>query len=111
MGVLTGVDEPALEMAAEHYEVAIRAAHQLHDEELTVEGRDGLKKNPLTQILRDNSTALRGWLTEFGMTPASRSKLQTTPEEQPSLVDELFRMAVERTQTSDEESLREMRDG
>jgi P27 family predicted phage terminase small subunit len=107
LGVLTAVDEPALEMAAEHYEVAIRAAHQLHDEELTVEGRDGPKKNPLTQILRDNSTALRSWLTEFGMTPASRSKLHAPTEEQPSLADELFRMAAERAAVQADDPLRE----
>ncbi len=96
LGVLTEVDEPALRLAAEHYEVAVRAATQLHDEELVLEGRDGAKKNPLTQILRDNSTALRGFLTEFGMTPASRSKIRIENDEQPSLAEELFRVASER---------------
>ena len=115
LGVLTEVDEPALRMAAEHYEVAVRAATQLHEEELTLEGRDGPKKNPLTQILRDNSTALRGFLTEFGMTPASRSRLGTPEAEQPSLADELFRVAAERAAaqplTPEDELLAELRDG
>jgi len=111
LGVLTQVDEPALRMAAEHYEVALRAAQQLHDEELTVEGRDGPKKNPLTQILRDNSTALRGFLTEFGMTPASRSKLHMESAEQPSLADELFRRVTEMTPHVEQaDPLQEMRD-
>lgn len=87
LGVLTEVDEAALRMAAEHYEVAVRAATELHDQELVLEGRDGPKKNPLAQILRDNSTALRGFLTEFGMTPASRSRLHLADEEQPSFAD------------------------
>ena len=107
LGVLTEVDEPAFRMAAEHYEVALRAAQQLHEEELVLESRDGPKKNPLTQILRDNSTALRAFLTEFGMTPASRSKIRIESEEQPSLADELFRAAMERAEQADVDPLSE----
>ena len=105
LGVLTEVDEPAFRLAAEHYEVAVRAAIQLQAEELTVEGRDGPKKNPLTQILRDNSTALRGFLVEFGMTPASRSKIRLEDDEQPSLADELFRLATERASVQEDDPL------
>lgn len=101
LGVLTQADEPAARMMAEHYDVAIRAATQLHDEELVLEGRDGPKKNPLTQVLRDNSTALRAYLVEFGMTPAARSKIKMESEEQPSLADELFRLAAERAGADD----------
>lgn len=90
LGVLTQVDEPALRMAAEHWEVAVRAATELRDEGLTIEGRDGPKKNPLTQVLRDNSQALRGYLVEFGMTPASRAKVRLPEAEQPSLAEILF---------------------
>lgn len=109
LGVLTLVDEPGLQLAAEHYEVALRAAKQLHDEELTSEGRDGPKKNPLTQILRDNSTALKSWMTEFGMTPASRSKIHPEAGEQPSLLDEFFAKVL-RPEQPVEDPLSEMRD-
>jgi len=118
LGVLTEVDEPALRMAAEHFEVAVRAAQELRepapvlDEQgapvvdadgrpettlpgLTIDGRDGAKKHPLLQVLRDSSAALRSYLVEFGMTPSSRSRLRVEPaEEQLSLADVLFQAAV-----------------
>lgn len=110
LGVLTQVDEPALHMAAEHFEVALRAARQLHDEELVLEGRDGPRKNPLAQILRDNSSALKGWLTEFGMTPAARSKVSPDNGDQPSLMDEFFAKVLE-APAPVSDPLAEMRDG
>jgi P27 family predicted phage terminase small subunit len=109
LGVLTQVDEPALQMAAEHFEVALRAARQLHDEELVLEGRDGPKKNPLAQILRDNSTALKSFMVEFGMTPASRSKIHPDTGEQPSLLDEFFAQVLRPEHAED--PLNEMRNG
>jgi P27 family predicted phage terminase small subunit len=115
LGVLTEVDEPALQLAAEHYEVAVRAARQLREgsregseeeglrttaEGLLIEDRDGnVRKNPLLQVLRDHSGALRAYLTEFGMTPSSRSRLHTEPEEQLSLADILFAEVAARAQT------------
>jgi phage terminase small subunit len=111
--ILTELDEPALQMAAEHYEIAVRAAHELREliplanlagEAVLVDGqqvmvergllirdRDGnLRKHPLLQVLRDNSMALKGYLTEMGMTPAARSKIKLQEEEQISMYDELF---------------------
>ena len=44
---------------------ALRAAKQLHDEELIIEGRDGPRKNPLAQILRDNSSALKSFAAKW----------------------------------------------
>jgi P27 family predicted phage terminase small subunit len=107
LGVLTEVDEPALRMAAEHYELALRAARELRQgvlipapdgaSEQTVltgllikDADDNLRKNPLLQVLRDQSAALRSYLTEFGMTPAARAKLHVQEEEQLSLADILF---------------------
>jgi P27 family predicted phage terminase small subunit len=112
LGVLTEVDEPALRMAAEHFELALRAAKELrqgvvipsHDgtQEATIqtgllmEDADGnLRKNPLLQVLRDQSAALRSYLTEFGMTPAARSKLHVEIAEQLSMADILFGDALE----------------
>ena len=105
--MLTEVDEPALRMAAEHFELALRAAKELRQgvvipsadgtqaatvqTGLLMEDADGnLRKNPLLQVLRDQSAALRSYLTEFGMTPAARSKLHVEIAEQLSMADILF---------------------
>lgn len=94
--ILTGVDAAAFRLMAEHYALAVRAAIELHHDSLTVEGRDGPKKNPLVQVLRDQSTAFKSYATEFGMTPSARSRLQLPEEaEQMSLAELLFQAVNE----------------
>lgn len=90
--ILTGVDAAAFRLMAEHYALAVRAAVELRGEDsLTVEGRDGPKKNPLVQVLRDQSAAFKSYATEFGMTPSARARLQLPEEaEQMSLAEMLF---------------------
>ncbi len=89
--ILTGVDSAAFQLMAEHYAVAIQAAAELHEEGLTIEGRDGAKKNPLAQVFKDNSMAFKAYATEFGMTPSARTRLQMPADaEQLTLADELF---------------------
>ncbi|MFO7537597.1 MAG: phage terminase small subunit P27 family [Chloroflexota bacterium] len=97
LGVLTGVDTAAFRLMAEHYAFAVQAAKELRAEgTLTVEGREGPKKHPLLQALRDNSLAFKAYATEFGMTPSSRARLHLPPEaEQLSIADALFRAVEE----------------
>lgn len=94
--VLTGVDVPAMQLAAEHYAIAILAAKELQETGLTVEGKDGAKKNPVAQIFKDNALAFKSFAVEFGMTPSSRTRLKI-PEgaEQLSLAEQLFAMVGE----------------
>lgn len=99
--ILTGVDAAAFRLMAEHYALAVQAVHELRKptEEgggLTIEGRDGAKKNPLAQVFRDNSIAFKAWATEFGMTPSARARLQLPEEaEQLSLAEMLFQAVNE----------------
>lgn len=97
LGILTGVDGAAFRLMAEHYALAVQAAVELRtDGNLTVEGRDGPKKNPLVQVLRDNSLAFKSYATEFGMTPSARARLQLPEEaEQLSLAEMLFQAVSE----------------
>jgi len=89
--ILTRIDSTAFRFMAEHQAVAIGAVQQLREGGMTIEGRDGAKKNPLAQIFRDNSMAYLKYATQFGMTPSSRSGMETPPEaEQLSLVEQLF---------------------
>lgn len=89
--ILTGIDTAAFRLMAEHYAFAVQAAQELREEGLTVEGREGPKKNPKSQIFRDNSMAFKSFATEFGMTPSARARLKLPEEaEQLSLADMLF---------------------
>lgn len=96
LGVLTGVDVGAFRLMAEHYRIAMWALKELDIEGLTVEGREGPKKNPVAQIFKDNSAAFVKYAALFGMTPSDRSRLQLPKEaEQLSLADLLFKAATE----------------
>lgn len=94
--ILTGVDVAAFRLMAEHYAIAVQAVGELREEGLTVETRDGVKKNPLAQVFKDNSMAFKAFAVEFGMTPSARTRLQLPEEaEQLSLVDALFQAVAQ----------------
>jgi P27 family predicted phage terminase small subunit len=91
LNVLTGVDGPAFRLMAEHYALAVEAVKELKEQGMTIEGREGLRKNPLAQLARDNSMAFKAYAVEFGMTPSSRTRLQLPEDaEQLTLADALF---------------------
>jgi P27 family predicted phage terminase small subunit len=110
-GVLTEADLPALEMLSLHYAVAraalaemIRDGHKkiIDDEEreytisegiaTTTTTADGsIKKHPAASVFRENSLAFRGYLGEFGLTPAARVKIKVGGQErEQSLAEMLF---------------------
>lgn len=101
IGVLTGVDGPAFRLMAEAYAFAVQAAQELRkDGELTVDGRDGKKKNPLVQVFRDQATLFKTFAAEFGMTPSARARLQLPEEaEQLTLAEALFRAVQQEVET------------
>lgn len=100
--ILTSIDAAAFRLMAEHYAFAVQAAQELREEGLTVQGREGPKKNPKAQIFKDNSLAFKSFATEFGMTPSARVRLTLAPEaEQLSLADKLFTAVQEAVQRED----------
>ena len=91
LGVLTEADMPAFRMMAEHFAMAIDAAEKIEATGLLVtDSRGDLRKNPLAQVMRDNSAAFRMYAVEFGMTPSSRSRLTPEDQGQMDMVEELF---------------------
>lgn len=88
LGILTDVDEPAFEMAARHYSLAVQAYEQIKAEGLTVQGdHRETRKHPLLQVFRDNSQSFKGYAADFGMTPTGRSDLKSAEVEQLSLYE------------------------
>lgn len=80
--VLTEADLPALAQMAELYAVAQRAERELAQAETLTGSR-------AFNVLRDAVTAFRHYAVEFGLTPASRSKVNVIEERETSLADEL----------------------
>ena len=95
LGVLTAVDVPAFILTAEHYAIAREArAITVTDGLCDKDANDLTRKHPLLQVWRDNATAYRMFASEFGLTPSSRSRLQVSAPEEPSLAEQLFNMTV-----------------
>jgi len=95
-GILTDADIPALEMMANHYALAWRAAQIVNEQGLIVIDAFGsVHKHPMLQVMKDNSALLRAYMGEFGMTPSSRTRLQVPePKDVDPLEEELFGRAV-----------------
>ncbi|MGB9780630.1 phage terminase small subunit P27 family [Caldanaerobacter sp.] len=84
IGLITKVDDMAFMMMLMHWYLACEAAKAISQEGLITKDSKGRpRKNPLHQVLRDHSDSLKSYLSEFGLTPSSRSKLNVPqPEEQ-----------------------------
>jgi len=94
-GILTMFDAPIFEMMCMSYHFMKEADKWLKkDGVLTVDERGLIRKHPAHQVFRDYVNLYMKAAVEFGLTPASRSRLALDePDESPSLTEELFRLA------------------
>lgn len=82
MGVLTAADGPALEALVTSYEEFRKLEEQVGKEGYTyltvaTNGERVTKANPAAAMLREARQQLRMLLSEFGLTPAARTKVHT----------------------------------
>ncbi|EKY6155086.1 phage terminase small subunit P27 family [Escherichia coli] len=83
MQVLTGMDERALELLIEAYDEYRQHIETLEEEGYTykttsTEGAPSIKMHPAAALKADAWKRIRAMLTEFGMTPASRTKVKVS---------------------------------
>lgn len=77
MSLAHAADAEALRCYCEAVAVHRRASEMLAKTSILVRGQKGnLVRNPLLQIQRDAATAIRGFAAEFGLTPASRTRIE-----------------------------------
>lgn len=82
MGVLTKADLQAVEIYAETYGIWLEATQEVHKSGLVVEAGNGYPgQNPYLRIANDAAKRLQSMLTEFGMTPSSRSRITVSKKE------------------------------
>lgn len=92
-GLLTPADAPAFLLMLHHLEIAFEALEMVKRDGLTrLDEAKVERKHPALQIFRDNSAQARQFITEFGMTPSSRSGLKVPEPEMPTLADVLFKV-------------------
>lgn len=86
MGVLTKADGPALRMMCETWERYFEARRIVNAYgSMTYENQSVggilIKKNPAVGIMENAEKSLRSWFSEFGMTPAARSRVERALED------------------------------
>ena len=101
LGLLTVVDGAALAAYCQAYATMVQAekelrAHLRQHKKLTVTyvnkaGADNEVPHPAIKIARDAATTMKAFMTEFGLTPASRVRLATPRQEEPNEYEEFRR--------------------
>ena len=89
--LITQADRTALAIYCQEYSAFIRATVELSKEELvipTVTG--GIQKNPLAVLRNQSANTLVKYLNEFGLTPASRSKVAMLENEKEDDLNQFF---------------------
>jgi P27 family predicted phage terminase small subunit len=95
MQVFTDADAAAFELMSIHYAIAWQAMAIVEREGLTRTDKFGqIHKHPVLQVVRENSTAFRLYAAEFGMTPSSRTRLQTPTPDDPDDVERKLEQAL-----------------
>lgn len=98
IGVLTISDEGSLALLCESFGEYLEARDMVAKEGMTYtsENKDGgvlIKLHPLVRVMSDCDRRMRAWFVEFGMTPASRSRIiavDPKAEDEESTADEYF---------------------
>ena len=86
MGVLTDADGAALERLCDCYTDILECRELIKQDgrtykTLTAQGDTLIKGNPAVAQLRAADAQFKSYLIEFGLTPAARSKVHATPDE------------------------------
>lgn len=77
LGILSNIDRAALANFCQATARLARAERQLEKEELIVEnGKGGSRQNPLVGVVNRLYDITRQYMSEFGMTPSSRSRVK-----------------------------------
>lgn len=83
-GVILAADEYSLRAYCEAV-VRYRAAQRFYEQTpALVKGRNGMVKNPMAQVVRDQDDAQRAWARELGLTPAARAGLRMDASARPA---------------------------
>lgn len=79
-GVTSRVEASALGCYCQAVSRLRKAEAEIFRDGITIMTESGLKKHPAVNIARESMAVIRAFAAEFGMTPASRSKVSAHPE-------------------------------
>lgn len=80
--MLTESDLPAFEAYCMNIDLMIEARLDIQDNGMQVMGHRGWVRNPAIAAFGQASTAIRGFVSEFGLSPSARSRIRIPKDEQ-----------------------------
>ena len=90
-GLFTTVDRPALAAYCSAYSAWVKAEQHLQDGEWILTSPNGYEYQSQWLSIRNRALdQMKSFLTEFGMTPASRSRIEVKPPEPLDELEQLF---------------------
>lgn len=76
LGLLTNLDKAALSGYCASYATWVHASKEIQKHGMLIKAQSGFPiQSPYVSIANKAMTEMRKWLTEFGMTPSSRSRI------------------------------------
>ena len=81
--LLTELDRAALASICECWERSVKASEAITKYGLVMRKGDVVSASPFIRIANQNLEQMRKLLTEFGMTPSSRSRIAAAPKQEP----------------------------
>jgi P27 family predicted phage terminase small subunit len=85
LGLLTEIDDRALAAYCLTWARYLEAETEIREHGMVLKGRKGAPfLSPYVGIAARTMQQLKQWLTEFGMTPSSRTRVKTDPGEKPA---------------------------
>ena len=80
MRMLAETDLPAFEAYCMNIDLLVDAGIDIRDNGMTVIGHRGRVRNPAIAAFGQASTAIRGFVGEFGLSPSARSRIRVPTE-------------------------------
>lgn len=97
MGLLTIVDRSALEAYCVNYGLYRQCKYILEQNGLICVAPSGyLQQRPEVAIMRNALKEMRAFMTQFGMTPASRSKISVSAADEESAFEQFLKASGQR---------------
>jgi P27 family predicted phage terminase small subunit len=87
--LLNETDRPAFEAYCLNIDLMIDARIDIKDNGMQVLGHRGYVRNPAIAAFGQASTAIRGFVSEFGLSPSARSRIRI-PTEDTDILKELM---------------------
>ena len=95
LGLLTTIDLSAFAAYCQQYSIWISAIEEVKKGGVVVVAQSGYQQqSPYFTIQNKAQTEMRKWLTEFGMTPSSRSRVQVSEQTEIDPMEEFLKGSV-----------------